>query len=112
MQKPVRIINPVSDCQFTSRNRAARFVRKGRAEWVHVGKSIRFVSSDRQHQSAKNAADKTRTGYDRAASAGMAKMRAMANLPMTSPSAALGIGRRKGATRHTFLAAQGWVPRS
>jgi len=108
MQKPVRILNPVSDCHFTTRNRANRFVKKGRARWIEVGRSIRFVESHIEH---KQVVDKTRAEYDRAANGGMAKTREMANLPMTSPSAALGIGRRKGATRHTFVATQGWVPR-
>jgi hypothetical protein len=50
----------------------------------------------------------TRWSYDRAANTGMAGIAELANLPMIAPGVALGIGRRKGATRHTFLATQGF----
>jgi len=108
MPKPVRILNPVSGSGFTTKNRAARFVRDSRAEWVREGKSIRFVSSDRQHRSSRKAVDKTRVGYDLAAyDNGMAKYVELINLPMQAPNRWLGAGKRKGATRHTFLASQG-----
>jgi hypothetical protein len=48
------------------------------------------------------------TAYDRAAHTGMAGIAELANLPMIAPGVALGIGRRKGASRHTFLATQGF----
>ncbi len=40
---------------------------------------------------------------------GMAKYVELINLPMQAPSRWLGAGKRKGATRHTFLASQGSV---
>jgi hypothetical protein len=107
MRKNIRIENPVSGCGFTSKNRARRFVAQGRAEWVQAGVSIRFVQSDHRHSSAQKSVDATRWSYDRAAHTGMAQLAELANLPMIAPAVALGIGRRKGATRHTFLATQG-----
>ena len=107
MRKNIRIENPVSGCGFTSKNRAKRFVTQGRAEWAQAGISIRFVQSDHRHNSARKAADQTRYWYERAANTGLAQLAEMANLPMISPAVALGVGRRKGATRHTFLATQG-----
>jgi hypothetical protein len=107
MRKSIRIENPVSGCGFTSKNRAKRFVAHGRAEWVQPGVSIRFVPLDHRHGSAKKSADHTRYWYERAANTGLAQLDEIANLPMFTPAVALGIGRRKGATRHTFLVTQG-----
>jgi len=107
MPKVIRIENPVSDCRFTSKNRAQRFVAQGRAEWVEPGVSIRFIQSDHRHHSAQKSVDATRYWYERAANTGMAGIAELANLPMIMPSRFLGIGRRKGASRHTFQAAQG-----
>ena len=107
MRKNIRIENPVSGCGFTSRNRASRFVAQGRAEWLQAGVSIRFVQSDHRHSSAQKYVDQTRQQYDRAAHTGMAQLAELANLPMIAPAVALGVGRRRGATRYTFLATQG-----
>jgi hypothetical protein len=107
MRKNIRIENPVSGSEFTSKNRAKRFVAQGRAEWVQVGVSIRFVQSDHRHSSAQKSVDQTRWSYDRAANTGMAQIAELANLPMIAPALFMGIGRRKGASRHTFLATQG-----
>jgi hypothetical protein len=107
MRKNIRIENPVSGCGFTSKNRAKRFVTQGRAEWAQAGVSIRFVQSDYRHSSAQKAVDQTRCWYERAANTGMAQIADLANLPMIAPAVALGVGRRKGATRHTFLVTQG-----
>ena len=108
MRKNIRIENPVSGCGFTSKNRANRFVAQGRAEWVQAGVSIRFVQSDHRHTSAQTSVDATRWSYDRAAHTGMAGIVELANLPMIAPGVALGLGRRKGASRHTFLATEGF----
>jgi hypothetical protein len=97
----------VSACGFTSKNRAKRFVAQGRAEWVQAGVSIRFVQSDHRHSSAQKSVDLTRYWYERAANTGLAQLADLANLPMIAPAVALGMGRRKGATRHTFLVTQG-----
>ena len=107
MRQNIRIENPVSGSGFTSRNRAKRFVAQGRAEWVEDGVSIRFVQSDHRHISAQKSEDKTRYGYERAANNGMATFAELANLPMVAPGVAMGFGRRKGASRHTFLATEG-----
>ena len=107
MPKAIRIENPVSDCRFTSKNRAQRFVAQGRAEWVEPGVSIRFIQSDHRHCSAQKSLDATRYWYERAANTGMAGLTELANLPMVAPGMALGLGRRKGASRHTFLATEG-----
>ena len=108
MRKNIRIENPVSGCGFTSKNRAKRFVAQGRAEWVQAGVSIRFVQLDHRHNSAQKSVDQTRYWYERAANTGMAQLAELANLPMIMPGVALGIGRRKGASRHTFLATEGF----
>jgi hypothetical protein len=108
MRKNIRIENPVSGCGLTSKNRARRFVAQGRAKWVEDGVSIRFVQSDHRHSSAQKSADATRWSYDRAAHTGMAQFAELANLPMIAPGVALGIGRRKGASKHTFLATGGF----
>jgi hypothetical protein len=108
MRKNIGIENPVSGCGFTSKNRANRFVAQGRAEWVQAGVSIRFVQSDHRHSAAQKSVDATRWSYDRAAHTGMAGIAELANLPMIAPGVALGIGRRKGASRHTFLATRGF----
>ena len=107
MRKNIRIENPISDCRFTSKNRARRFVKQGRAEWVEPGVSIRFIQSDHRHGSAQKSADATRYWYERAASTGVARLSEVAGLPMIAPGVAMGFGRRKGASRHTFLASQG-----
>jgi hypothetical protein len=108
MRKNIRIENPLSDCRFTSKNRAQRFVAQGRAEWAEPGVSIRFIESDHRHRSAQKSADATRHWYERAAHTGMAQLSELANLPMVRPAVALGLGRRKGASRHTFLATEGF----
>jgi hypothetical protein len=51
--------------------------------------------------------DATRYWYDRAANTGMAQVADLANLPMIAPAVFMGIGRRKGASRHTFLSTHG-----
>jgi hypothetical protein len=107
MRKNIRIENPVSECRFTSANRAKRFVAQGRAEWAEPGVSIRFIQSDHRHRSAQKSVDATRYWYERAAHTGMAGLTELANLPMIMPGKALGFGRRKGASRHTFLVARG-----
>lgn len=41
------------------------------------------------------------------AGAGLAQLSELANLPMVTPGVLLGLGKRKGASRHTFLANRG-----
>jgi hypothetical protein len=106
-QQDIRILNPVAGCGFTSANRARRFVAQGRAIWVDPEISIRFVASDHRHCSAAASLVATRYWYDRAVNVGVAQLEALANLPMIAPAVALGIGKRKGASRYTFLATQG-----
>ena len=107
MRKNIRIENPISDCHFTSGNRAKRFVAQGRAEWVEPGVSIRFVQSDHRHSSAQKSVDATRYWYQRASGTGMATLSEIANLPMVAPGVAMGLGRRKGASKQSFLTSQG-----
>lgn len=111
MSKPnkcvVRIENPVSGCGFTSKNRANHFVRQGRAEWVEMGVSIRFIERNHRHASAQKTVDATRYWYERAANTGMAQLHELANLPMVAPALLLNLGKRKGASRYTFLATLG-----
>lgn len=107
MLKSIRIENPVSDCRFTTTNRAKRFVAQGRAVWAEPGVSIRFIPSDHRHASAQKSADATRYWYERAAHTGLAQLSELANLPMVTPGVLLGFGKRKGASRHTFFANRG-----
>ena len=107
-QQDIRILNPVAGCGFTSPNRARRFVAQGRAVWVEPEVSIRFVPSDHRHRAAVASLVANRYWYDRAVHTGVAQIEALANLPMIAPAMALGMGRRKGASRYTFLAAQGF----
>ena len=108
MRKSIRVENPATDCRFTSKNRAQRFVAQGRAEWVEPEVSIRFVPLDHRHRSAQKSVDATRYWYERAASTGMARLTEVANLPMVRPAVAMGFGRRKGASRQTFRATEGF----
>jgi hypothetical protein len=107
VRKTIRIENPVAGCGFTSKNRAKRFVTQGRAEWMEQDVSIRFIPSDHRHASAQKSADTTRYWYERAAHTGMATLAEVANLPMVAPGVLLGLGKRKGASRHTFLSNRG-----
>ncbi len=102
MRKNIRIENPVSECGFTSQNRAKRFVAQGRAEWTKLGVAIRFVQSDHRHGSAQQSVDHTRWSYDRAVNNGLARIVELANLPMTRPAIFMGVGRRKGASGRVF----------
>lgn len=108
MRQDIRIVNPVSEHHFTSLKRAQRFIRQRRAEWVQPGVSMRFVAAHPNHAAAQQSANATRYWYERAVSSGFAKLDELANLPMIMPAKALGLGKRKGATRHTFLATQGF----
>jgi hypothetical protein len=109
MRKSIHILNPVNDCRFTNPNRAKRFIRDRRAVWVNFGRSIRFVESNGDHRvNERKAVDKTRAGYDLAAYDGMAKMHQMSNVPIVGAGKMLNLGKRKGASRHVFLAARVW----
>ena len=107
MRKDIRIVNPVTEHAFTSLKRALRFIRRGRAEWVRQGTSIRFIDGHRKHVLAQQSVNATRYWYERAVWSGFAKYPELANLPMVAPAKALGLGKRKGASRHTFVAARG-----
>jgi hypothetical protein len=107
VRKNIRIENPLSGAGFTSKNRAKRFVARGLAVWVEFGVAIRFLRDPRDHResSARRQVDTTRYWYERAAHTGIAQLAELANLPMVAPHVLLGMGRRKGASRNTFLAA-------
>jgi len=107
MRKNIRIENPVTGNEWTTRKRARQYVASGRAEWVRFGEVIRFQIDNHQTCSVRREHDETSAGYDRAAGIGMATLTQLANLPMVAPAAFLGIGKRKGATRHAFVATQG-----
>ena len=108
VRKNIRITNPISGPGFTSLNRARRFVKRGMAEWVELGTSIRFIRDPRDHRDIASPANRlTGYWYERAAHEGVADLAALANTPVVAPAKLLKLGRRKGASRHTFLAAQG-----
>ena len=107
VRNDIQIVNAVSDRAFTSCKRAMTFIAKGRAEWVHPGVSIRFVATHPNHLAAQQSVNATRYWYERAVWSGFANYNELANLPMVAPAVALGLGKRKGASRHTFVAARG-----
>lgn len=108
MSKDVRIVNPASDRPFTSRNRARRFVKSGRAVWADAGESsIRILSADHRHHAAKCSVDATAHSYDSSAHDGIAQLAALIHVPVIAPAVLVGLSRRKGATRHTFVATMG-----
>jgi len=108
--KVIRIINPVCGNPFTSLNRARRFIATGRAEWAGASRSsIRFLSGDHRHRAAQSSATATNVGYALASNQGIARIGELVHVPVVAPAMLLGLGRRKGATRHVFLAAAGLV---
>jgi hypothetical protein len=107
VRKDIQIVNPVSEHGYTSSKRALRFIKQGRAVWVERGVSIRFIEDHHKHVLAQQSANATRYWYERAVCTGFARYAELANLPMVAPAAALGLGKRKGASRYTFLATQG-----
>jgi murein DD-endopeptidase MepM/ murein hydrolase activator NlpD len=110
VRKNIRITNPVSGPGFTSLNRAKRFVKHGDAEWAQVGVSIRFVRSpcNSRELSVLQNARIAPYWYERASHEGIARIDALANTPVIAPAKLLGLGKRKGASRHTFLSTRGF----
>src|ERR1051326_7517562 len=104
----VRILNPASGRGYTSRKCALRYVRRGVARWVKDGSGrdcIEFVPFG--PIAVIIAESVTRSiAYDSAVQTGLAQIAALSNLPVVAPGILLGMGRRKGASRHTFLAAR------
>ncbi len=109
MRKNIRIENPIAGSGFTSLNRAKRFLKRGLAEWVEPGVSIRFIRDPRDHrdQSAQQSGGLTRYWYERAAHSGIADTAELANTPVVAAAKLLNLGKRKGASRHTFVAVRG-----
>lgn len=81
-------------------NRAKRFIKHCQAEWVVPSVVIRFVRAPDDHRDRSD-------WYQRAVNEGIATISELANTPVARPSMLLRLGKRKGATRHVFLAAQG-----
>ena len=111
----VRILNPASGRGYTSRKCAERYVRRGVARWVEDSNGrncIEFLADGAMPAvvaaSVQRTVDATRYWYERAANTGMAQLSELAHLPMIRPALALGFGRRKGASKHTFLATEGF----
>jgi len=106
----VRILNPAAGRGYTSRKCAERYVRRGVARWVKDSNgracleflAISPVSAAVARSVARDAA------YDRVIHTGLATLEQMAALPMISPGVALKCGRRKGASRRTFRATEGF----
>jgi len=105
----VRILNPASGRGYTSRKCADRYVQRGVARWAkdNSGRDcLEFVTGGAIAAIVARSVARETT-YDRAAHTGLATILELANLPMIAPSVALGFGRRKGASKHTFLTTQG-----
>ena len=107
MRKNIRIENPVSGCEFTSKKSANCFVAQARAEWGE-GREIDPVRSvgPSAQASAQKAVDQTRWSYDRWRVPALPQFAEMVSCPRIAR--VLGLGRRKGASRHTFLATAGF----
>ena len=106
----VRILNPFAGRGYTSRKRAERYVRRGVARWVEDSQGracLQFLATG-QTAAAIAASMARNVGYDLAAYDGMAKMHQMRNVPIVGAGKMLNLGKRKGASRHVFLAAQVW----
>lgn len=104
----VRILNPASGRGYTSRKCAGRYVQRGVARWVkdNSGRDCLEFVTDGTIAPIIAASVARETAYDRAANTGMARLSELANLPMIRPGVILGLGKRKGASRHTFLVNQ------
>jgi hypothetical protein len=76
-----------SQTTASSRKRALRFIKQGRAEWVERGVSIRFIDGHRKHVLAQQSANATRYWYERAVWSDFAPYAELANLPMVSTTA-------------------------
>jgi len=108
VRKNIKIENPIGGSGFTSLNRARRFVKRGLAGWIEPGASIRFVRDPRDHRDAASPVkEATRYWYERSVQTGLAHVTALANTPVVALSKLLNLGKRKGASRHTFLATRG-----
>jgi hypothetical protein len=92
-ERAIRIENPAGGSKFLSLKSAERLVARGRAKWREPGVSIRLVKPF----------DPSIQGYDRAASVGVANSTELANTPVVAPNVLLGMGRRKGASKSTFV---------
>ena len=105
----IRILNPASGRGYTSRKCAERYVRRGVAEWAkdNSGRDCLKFLERGAIASIVGRSVARETGYDRAAHTGMARLPELASLPMIAPGVVLGFGKRKGASKHTFVMSQG-----
>ncbi len=64
-KRRVRIVNPIPHGAWElGYDRAERYVRNGRAEWVQPQTSIRFNQSHPKHEAAMEHSRRTAQGYD------------------------------------------------
>lgn len=108
-KRSVRIHNPAGGFGWTSTKSAIEYIKRGRARYCADG-SIEFITST-EHVSCsiRKSVDLTLAGYDRDVSSGaISTERAMIGVPIACPGVALNFGRRKGASRSTFLVTQGF----
>jgi hypothetical protein len=64
MPSKVEILNPQTECRFTSRARAQQYVQRKMAEWCGT-RSIRFTRREGDHRERKlSAAQASGIGYD------------------------------------------------
>jgi hypothetical protein len=106
----VRLIDSVSDCQFTSRKRALKFVKDNRADWVDdTHTALRFRKEHHTQVSSRISTTMRDLGYDRASGSGVARIGRLANTPVVAPGVLLGFGRNTGAHSSIFKAIRGLV---
>ena len=104
MASAVQIANPLSGQSYTNLNRARRYVKKGAAEWIVPGVSIRMLacrsrvaaidSIARLEAQAAEAArlereavrSTSKADYDGVADSGLATFKQMRGLPIAGPN--------------------------
>lgn len=87
-KRSVKILNAVAG-EWTNRNRAARYVRDGRAVWVGAD-TIRLLPEHQGHQAAGRNYEQE-MGYARAVHGGpIATVRELCNIPVVCPMRLLG----------------------
>ena len=108
MRKSIRIENPLSGCGFTLEESRQAVVKHGLAQWVEFGVSIRFVRDPRDHRDQSALQNVEVPPYCTSAPPmkALRLQRRLANTPVVASGILLGLGKRKGASRHTFLATQ------
>ena len=83
MPQRIRILNPVpTGAAYCGPERAAHYVKTGRAEWLTPGRMIRFNEQDSRYQAVMRQSMETRAGYD---GRGGLTLNEIRNIPVLNP---------------------------